>query len=166
LDVAAPLRDIVRSVDPQINIVGIRTVDQAVSEAVAQPRFRTILLSSLAGLALLLAAVGLYGVIAYSVSQRTMEIGVRVALGARQPDVMRLVLAEGAQLIVVGVLAGFAGAYALSQTLRTLLYGVTPADPLSFAGAAMFITLAALTAIYLPARRAMRVDPVAALREG
>src|SRR5439155_6592259 len=135
-----------------------------VSNAVAQPRFRTVLLSSLAGLALVLAAIGLYGVIAYSVAQRTNEIGVRMALGAGRADVMTLVLGEGIRLALAGVALGLVGAFALARALAALLYGVTATDGVSFAFASAFLLLVAIAASYVPARRATKVDPLVALR--
>ena len=140
------------------------TLDDVVSEAAAQPRFRTLLLAALAALALALAAVGLYGVVSYSVSQRTAEIGIRMALGATASDVVRMIVGEGMWLALGGVAIGMAGAYALSRTLATLLYGVAPTDPASFAVGSMFLVLFALLASYVPARKATRIDPAVALR--
>jgi putative ABC transport system permease protein len=115
-------------------------------------------------MALLLGTVGLYGVIAYSVSQRTREIGIRMALGAQQRDMVRLVLDEGTLVILTGLAIGLAGSLALTRFLSSLLFGVTPTDPLTFACVAVLLALVALAACYIPARRAMRVDPLIALR--
>ena len=123
-----------------------------------------LLLSSFAVLALVLAAVGIVGVVSYTVAQRTHEIGIRVALGARRSDVLRLVLAQGAKLALLGLGIGTAAALGLSQFLSSLLYGVTARDPLTFAGVAALLAIVALAASYIPARRAMRVDPMIALR--
>ena len=134
------------------------------SDAVAQPRFRTILLSSIAVITLILAMVGLYGVIAYSTSQRTSEIGVRVAIGAQRSDVIRLVLAEGTRLAIAGIVVGLIGAYWASRLLSSFLYGVTATDLPAFGGAAGALFVVALAATYIPARRAARIDPMTALR--
>ncbi len=123
-----------------------------------------LLLASFAAVAVVLAAVGVYGVLAFIVAQRTREIGVRLAMGAAPQDVVRLIVREGAVLALAGLIAGFAGALAAGRTLATMLFGVTPQDPATFAGVAIALTAAALAASYLPARRAARVDPMEALR--
>jgi len=115
-------------------------------------------------MALLLSAVGLYGVIAYSVSQRTREIGIRIALGAQQNNVMRLILGEGMLVILIGLAIGLAGSLAVTRFLSSLLFGVTTTDPITFAAVAVLLAVVALAACYIPARRAMRVDPIVALR--
>jgi ABC-type antimicrobial peptide transport system permease subunit len=122
------------------------------------------LLTAFAGLAIVLASVGLYGVIAYLVAQRTHEIGVRMALGARSRDVLRMVLGHGLRLVVIGVVLGLAGALALTRFLTGQLYGVRPTDPLTFVAVTVLLALVALAATWLPARRAARVDPMIALR--
>jgi putative ABC transport system permease protein len=158
------LRREVADVDRAIAITAISTLDDVVSDAAAQPRFRTTLLAALAGLALALAAVGLYGVVAYSVSQRTMEIGVRMALGARPGDVVRMIVREGLGLAAGGVAMGLVAAYALARTLTALLYGVAPTDAATFAYASGALLLLALLASYVPARRASAIDPAIAMR--
>jgi predicted permease len=160
----AAIRDRVHAVDPAMPIYNIQTMEQAVSESVAQPRFYTWLLSGFAGLALLLAALGIYGVVSYSVSQRTRELGIRIALGATQDRVVRLVIGQGISLTVAGVIIGLVGAYWLVHLLATLLYGVKATDSATFAGVSIVLLGVASLASYLPARRASRVDPVIAMR--
>jgi ABC-type antimicrobial peptide transport system permease subunit len=142
----------------------VETLDDRVAADAAQPRFRTVLLVSLAGLALAIAAVGLSGVIADTVSHRTREIGIRMALGATSGDVLRMVMRDGLVVALGGLAAGFAGALVVTRTLATLLFGVTPTDALSFATASAALLLITLVASYLPARRAARVDPMVVLR--
>jgi putative ABC transport system permease protein len=139
-------------------------MDQYLGAAVAQPRFSALLFGLFALLALSLAAVGLYGVMAYTVSQRTREVGVRVALGAQTADVLRLMIAQGMKLTLLGVGVGLAGAFALTRLMKTLLFGVSATDPLTFAVVALSLSLVAVAACYLPARRAAKVDPLLALR--
>jgi putative ABC transport system permease protein len=160
----AAIRDRVHAVDPTIPIYDIETMEQAVAESVAQPRFYTVLLSGFAGLALLLAALGIYGVVSYTVSQRTRELGIRIALGATQDRVVRLVLGQGMGLTLAGVAVGITGAYWLVHLLATLLYGVTATDSLTFVSVSVVLLGVAALASYLPARRASRVDPVIAMR--
>jgi putative ABC transport system permease protein len=161
---AAAIRDRVHAVDATMPIYNIQTMEQAVSESVAQPRFYTVLLTGFAGLALLLAALGIYGVVSYSVSQRTRELGIRIALGATQDRVVRLVISQGMSLTLVGVAVGLVGAYWLVHLLATLLYGVSATDAATFTGVAVVLLGVASLASYLPARRASRVDPVVAMR--
>jgi putative ABC transport system permease protein len=162
--VVAAARNEVAAVDKDLPIFDVKTLDQHVSESVAQPHFNTLLLGIFAGLALALAAVGLYGVIAYSVVQRTHEFGVRMALGAEQQDVLRMVLGQGIVLTLAGVGIGVAGALALTRFLGSLLFGIRPNDPATFAAVLLVMTVVALLASYVPARRATRVDPMVALR--
>jgi predicted permease len=162
--IGAAIRERVRAVDAQIPIFDLRTMDDAVSGAVAQPRFYMMLLTAFAGLALLLAALGIYGVISYSVSQRTRELGIRIALGATQDRVVRLVLGQGAGLTVAGIGIGLVGAYWLVSLLASLLFGVTATDKLTFGAVAVVLLGVAALASWVPARRAARVDPVIAMR--
>ncbi|HEY5219818.1 MAG TPA: FtsX-like permease family protein, partial [Gemmatimonadaceae bacterium] len=160
----AALRSLVRSVNPHAVIAEARSERSILDDNLASPRFSTTLMIVFAGLALLLAAVGLYGLVAYAVSQRTHEIGVRVALGAGAGGVSRLIIGEGVRLAVAGVVIGLAAALAATRLLSALLYGVSPTDPLVFLTIPVVLVVTALFATYLPARRAARVDPVIALR--
>jgi putative ABC transport system permease protein len=162
--IANDLRGAIRSYDANINIISIQPLTGWVSDSVAQPRFRALLLSTIATITLSLAIIGLYGVIAYSTAQRTAEIGLRVAIGARRSDVIRLVLIEGGRLAAIGIVLGIAGAYWSTQLLSAFLYQVTATDVTAFAGSAAALFVIALVATYLPARRAARVDPMIALR--
>jgi putative ABC transport system permease protein len=162
--VMTTLQHQIAGVDRAIAVSAVRTLGDVVLDAAAQPRFRTLLLAILAALALALAAVGLYGVVSYSVSQRKAEIGIRMALGATAGDVVGMIVREGFVLAAAGVVIGVAGAYALSRTLEALLYGVAATDPASFVLAPSVLFLFSLGASYLPARRATRIDPAAALR--
>jgi putative ABC transport system permease protein len=135
-----------------------------VSESIAQRRFSMLLIGVFGAIALVLAAVGLYGVVSYSVSQRTQEIGLRMAIGADRRDVLRLVVGGGMKLAVIGVVIGVAGALALSKVIATMLFELTPIDLVSYSGTVMVLLAVAMVACYVPARRAMRVDPIIALR--
>jgi putative ABC transport system permease protein len=136
-----------------------------VSNSVAGNRFNMLLLGIFAAVAMLLALAGIYGVLAYSVTRRTNEIGVRVALGASHRDVLRQIVNQGMRPVAIGITIGVGGAVGLSRFMATLLFGVTPTDPVTFLGVALLLAVAGLGACYLPARRALRVDPVEALRE-
>ena len=162
--IAAAARDIVRQAAPTIPVSEVRTMDSLLSDSVSPRRFVVLLIGIFAALALLLAAVGTYGVMSFTVSQRTQEIGIRVALGAQNGHVRRLVLGHAMRLTLIGIFAGFLGALALTRYLSTLLYGVRAYDPVTFLGVALLLTVIALAASYLPVRRAMRVDPVNSLR--
>ncbi|MGB6669893.1 MAG: FtsX-like permease family protein, partial [Candidatus Acidiferrum sp.] len=158
------LRGAVWAVDSERPVALIRTMDQLMEENISDRERPMTLLGIFAGLALILACIGVYGVLAYSVAQRTREIGVRMALGARPMDVTRMILGRGLKLSAVGLVAGVALAGALGILLRTLLFGVTPAAPLVYAGTAASLIIVALAACVIPAQRAARVDPVVALR--
>jgi putative ABC transport system permease protein len=158
------LRQAIWSVDKNAPVTDVKTMDQLVAESVAEPRFQALLLGSFGALGLLLATVGIYGVISYGVTQRTHEIGVRMALGAQPANVLRMVIREGMLLAVGGIMIGIAGALALGRVLQSLLFEIRPTDPATFIGVAVVLALVALAACYIPARRAMRVDPMVALR--
>jgi predicted permease len=158
------VRPAVKQADPGEVIYGVQTMDDVLAGSLAARRLSMILLGIFAALALALSCVGIYGVISYVVGQRTHEIGVRMALGARSGDVMRMVVGEGAKMALMGVAAGLAGAFGLTELMANQLFGVTAHDPLTFAAVAILLTLVALVACYLPARRAVRVDPIVALR--
>jgi putative ABC transport system permease protein len=161
---AAALRSAVREIDPNQPVVKIRTMEENMATSVTEPRFRTWLIGIFAALALVLAAVGIYGVMSYSVNQRTNEMGIRVTLGAQPNDVFRIVVGEGLRLALIGVGVGLIGALAATRVLRTFLYGVSAIDPVTFAVTAALLILVAVAACYFPARRATRVDPMVALR--
>ncbi|MGB9511251.1 MAG: ABC transporter permease [Candidatus Acidiferrum sp.] len=161
---AGAVRSAVESVDKNQPLSALATMDEILAKSVAPQRFRMLLLGLFALLALALAIVGTYGVMSYSVEQRTHEIGVRTALGAGRGDILRLVVAQGLRITLLGVVAGLAGALGLSRFMANMLYGIGASDPLTFTGVAMLLTSAALAACYIPARRATKIDPVAALR--
>jgi putative ABC transport system permease protein len=142
----------------------IATMQQVLADSLAQRRLYLVLLGVFAGAALLLAAVGIYGVMSYSVSRRTHEIGIRLALGATQAEILKLILGRGTKLALLGVTTGIVAAMALTRLMSSLLFGVSANDPATFGVVAVLITMIALTACYIPARRAMRVDPMVALR--
>ena len=154
----------IHALDRNIPISDVKTMEDYMSESVAAPRFNTILIGGFAALALVLAAVGIFGVVSYSVAQRTREMGIRRALGADTESVMRLVMAQGMRLSLAGVAIGLAGACGLTWLMETLLFGITPTDPATLAGTAALLMVVAFVASYLPARRAAKVDPMVALR--
>ena len=160
----ATLRHALKELDGDQMVWQTRTLDQLVAASIAGRRFNMLLLGLFAGLALVLAALGIYGVMAYSVTRRTHEIGIRMALGARMIDVLRLVLKDGMTLALIGVVVGLGGAFALTRLLSTLLFGVTPTDASTFVAIALGLLAVALIACYIPARRATKVDPLVALR--
>jgi putative ABC transport system permease protein len=161
---ASAVRREVQSIDPEVPLHHVRTMREVLSDSIATRRFNMILLASFAAVAALLAAVGLYGVMAYSVTQRTHEIGVRMALGARRRDVLRMVVGQGMALALIGVVLGLGIALATTRVLRNLLFGVTVTDAGTFAGVALLLASVALLACYVPARRATKVEPMIALR--
>jgi putative ABC transport system permease protein len=158
------VRGEVQKLDPDLAVFNVKTMQDLVGGSLAQPRFRTLLLGVFACMALILAATGLYGVIAYAVTQRTNELGVRMALGAQKSDVLKMVVGEGAQLAAVGIGIGLVVAFPLMRIISRLLFGVNAADPLTFAATSSLILLVALAASYLPALKAIKVDPLVALR--
>jgi putative ABC transport system permease protein len=163
-NLTAALRQAVAAVDKNQPVMAVATLESLLSASLADRRFNLSLLGVFAAVALALAAIGLYGVMSYSVSQRTAEIGLRMALGAQESGVLRLVIGQGMKLALAGILIGLGGAVALTRWLETLLFEVSATDPLTFALIALLLTFVALIACYVPARRATKVDPLAALR--
>jgi putative ABC transport system permease protein len=153
-----------QQLDPELPMGAVATMDQLLADSLSRSRFTMLLLGIFSAVALVLAAVGIYGLIAYSVTQRTQELGIRVALGAQRRDVLRLVLGQGARLTVLGVTFGLLAALAFSRLLASMLFGISVTDPLTFAGVVALLTIVALLACFIPARRATRVDPIVALR--
>jgi len=162
--VAATIASQVRSMDPNVPIFDVKTMDQRLSESLARRRFAMLALGMFAGFALLLAVIGIYGVISYSVAQRTNELGIRLALGARQIDVLRLVLSSGFKLALIGIGVGLVLAFAVTRFLSSLLFGVRATDLFTFGALSILLVVVSLIACYLPARRATKVDPLVALR--
>jgi putative ABC transport system permease protein len=158
------MRKLVIALDPKQPIGTVQTMDDAVADSIAPQRFSTVLLGLFGAAALLLASVGIYGVTAYSVSQRTREIGIRMALGAQARDVLEMVIGQGSLLVMVGIGLGLAISFVATRALASQLYGVQTYDPITFAGTAGLLAGVALLATYIPARRAMRVDRMVALR--
>ena len=154
----------IHSLDPDLTVVRIRTMAQVISSSVAGPRFNTLLLGVFAAVALFLAAIGIYGVMAYATAQQTHEIGIRLALGAQPRNVLYHVLRRGVRLAGVGATFGVAAALALTRLMAGLLYDVSATDPVTFSCVVILLLAIALLACYIPARRAMRVDPIVALR--
>ena len=154
----------VRAIDQRLPVYDVKTMREVLSNAAAQPRFVTFLLLGFAGVALLLSAVGIYGVMAYLVTQHTREIGLRVALGAQPRDVLRLIIGQGLTLSIIGAGLGLGGAFALARLLTNQLYGVTAHDQLTFVGVATLLISVSVIASFLPARRALKIDPMIALR--
>jgi len=158
------IRGAVRELDPSLPVYNLRSLDELVSRSMVQPRFLALLLATFSGIALFLAAIGIYGVMAYSVAQRTQEIGVRMALGARPLHVLRLVVGQSLSMLLIGTVIGLAGAFALTRLMRTLLFEITATDPLTYVSVIGLLAVVALIACYVPARRAAKVDPLIALR--
>jgi predicted permease len=168
-DVAAealikPMRDTILSVDPEQPLFSIQTLDERIAISLNQQRAPMLLLGAFAGVALLLSALGIYGVLAYTVGQRTSELGVRMAIGAGRSHILGLVLRHGAILTVTGLILGLIGAFASGQAMRSQLFGVSSSDPAIFVLVTLFLAAIAMLSCYLPARRATRVDPLSALR--
>jgi putative ABC transport system permease protein len=164
LQLSAPVRKLVQAIDPLQPIFSIQSMDRVVSDSVSDRRLNLLLLGIFAAVALLLASVGIYGVMSYSVEQRTREIGIRMALGAERRSVLRLIVGQGARLAAAGIGVGVIGAFALSRVMAGLLYGVSPTDPLTYVALAALLAAVAVAACAVPARRAVRVDPAVALR--
>jgi len=162
--IGAMLRGIVTALNPEVPVSEVKTMRTVVSEAVSTPASTMSLFVTFAGLALVLGIVGIYGVLSFLVSKRTREIGVRMALGAQRRHVLWLILEEGAKFSLVGIGLGLAGAFVVTRWLASELYGVGPADVLTYAGVALVMALVTMFACYIPARRAMSVDPLVALR--
>jgi putative ABC transport system permease protein len=158
------VRDKVRALDPMVPVYEVRTMEELLSTEVAEPRFHTVLLSCFAGVALLLTMVGLYGVMAYSVTRRTREIGVRIALGASPPAMLSMVLKQALVLLAAGLVLGLAASLAADRLLESMLFGVSAVNPAVLGLSGLLVALTGLLAAYLPARRAARVDPMVALR--
>jgi putative ABC transport system permease protein len=159
-----PVRRVIHEVNPDIAISDVQPMDEVITDALWQRRLWGVLLALFAGVALLLAAVGLYGVMSYLVTQRTREMGVRVALGARPLDVHRLIVGQGLKLLALGVALGLLGAFALSRLMTSLLFGVSAYDVPTFGGVSLLLAVVALVACFIPARRAAQVEPIIALR--
>ncbi|HWO03113.1 MAG TPA: ABC transporter permease [Blastocatellia bacterium] len=164
LRLTAAIEETINAIDKDLPVFNPRSMDQMMDDAIARQRLMMVLLTGFALVALLLAAVGIYGVVSYSVSQRTREIGIRMALGAQARDVMKLVAGQGMMLALIGVLIGLGASLALTQLMKSLLFGVSATDPLTFSAISLLLALVALFACYLPARRATKVDPMVALR--
>jgi putative ABC transport system permease protein len=158
------IRGEIAALDKDLPIYNTQTMEHIVAESVARQRLATLLLGIFAALALILASVGIFGVLAYIVTQRTHEIGIRIALGAQKEDVLKLVIGQGITLALIGIAIGVAGALALTRVMTSLLYGVSAVDPIVFASVSLLLITVALFACYIPARRAMCVDPMIALR--
>ena len=154
----------VQAMDQTLPVFGAQTLTQTLSDSLAQRRFSMEMIAAFAATALLLSGIGIYGVISFMVTERTQEIGIRLALGAQRQDILAIVLGQGLRLVIAGAAAGLIGAVIIAELMATLLYGVRPTDPLTFVGVAFVFLGVALLACYLPARRAMRVNPMIALR--
>jgi putative ABC transport system permease protein len=165
LALAGPARRIIQGLDPAQPIADVRAMQTIVEETFSRQRFSAVLLSGFSAASLLLAGVGIYGLLGYSVTERTREIGVRVALGAQPAQIIRMILGGGARLVATGTAAGIAGALALSGLLKGLLFGVGPRDVTTYVAVPALLGVVALVAAYIPARRAARLEPLAALRE-
>ena len=155
---------VVQSIDPDLPLDGVRTMDRVIDQSLAGDRFATVLFAAFAAIALLLAAIGIYSVMSFVVSQRTHEIGLRMALGAGREEVLSLFLREGMRQALTGLALGLLGTYLVGRIMKSVLYGVTAIDPLPLAAVALILLLSAFLACYIPARRATRVDPLEALR--
>jgi ABC-type antimicrobial peptide transport system permease subunit len=164
MSVAGAIRNEIRQMDASLPVANVRTMNEVVAVALATPRLTGFVLGVFAAIALALAAVGIYGVVAYIVSQRTQEIGIRLALGAGRSQMLGMVLRQALALAAIGIVAGLIGAFALTRLIQSLLYGVRPHDPITFVAVAAALVLVAFAASFLPARRATKVSPMIALR--
>src|SRR6266850_1814518 len=162
--IAASMREGIREIDKEQYVPPVQPLSELIAGSLSRRRFDALLTGLFAGVALLLAAVGIFSVTSYAVTQRTREIGVRMALGAQRRDVLRLVLGQGSRMIICGIGAGLVAAFALTRVLAVMLYGVKPTDPLTFIVVSAGLAVMRLIACYLPARRATKVDPLVALR--
>jgi ABC-type antimicrobial peptide transport system permease subunit len=164
LTLISSARQAVRQLDPQLAITNIRSMEQLLDFSVAQQRFMMLLLAVFGGVALSLAAIGIYGIMSYAVKRRTREIGIRMALGGSPRDVVRLVVGQGMQLAVIGLGVGIIAALAATKLMADMLFGITPRDPVTFGTITVLLAAVALFASWIPARRAVRTDPTTALR--
>jgi ABC-type antimicrobial peptide transport system permease subunit len=164
MNIASELAAIVRQVDPAAAIEGVMPMDDVLFGSTARPRFYAMIVGVFGGIAGFLAAIGIYGVLAYTVAQRTQEFGIRLALGAKRSHVLRLVLLQGAVMIGIGISAGIAGAAGLTRYLKAMLFGIAPLDALTYVAIVIIFACVTLLAAYIPARRATKVDPLVALR--
>jgi putative ABC transport system permease protein len=164
VSLAGAIRSEVWAVDSNVPVADVQPMSEVVSRSLMKPRSTMLMLAMFASIALILGAVGIYGVLAYTVSQRTREIGIRMALGANRKDMLRLVVGQGLRLTLIGIAVGLAGSFAATRALASLLFGVSPADLPTFAGVSLLLVAVAMLACYIPARRAMKVDPMVALR--
>jgi ABC-type antimicrobial peptide transport system permease subunit len=164
VSIIGSVREAIHSVDADLPVAKVTTLATLAADAVTQPRFSMLLLGTFAGLALVLASIGMYGVISYSVGQRTREIGIRMALGAERRNVFGMILGQGARLAGLGIAIGLITAVGVTHLMASFLFGVKPTDPLTFVGVSLLLLGVALLACYIPARRATRVDPMIALR--
>jgi putative ABC transport system permease protein len=161
---ATAVRKEILAVDPQQPVSSVQTMEQLMATSITRPRFIMMMLGLLASIALALASVGIYGLMSYSITERTHEIGIRMALGAQRGDVLRMVVGQGLRLVTIGLIIGLTGAFALTRLMSSLLYGVSAVDPMTFLAVSVLLAGAGLLACYIPARRATRVDPMVALR--
>jgi ABC-type antimicrobial peptide transport system permease subunit len=164
-ELAGPVRELIAEIDPLLPIQRVQTMADLVYESAELPRFYMVLMSVFGGIAIVLALIGFYGMMAFSIARRTRELGVRVALGASPAALRRMVLRQGAGVVAVGIGIGLAGCLAVTRLLESFLYGLSPTDPLTYGALTAFVAAVGLLACYIPARRATRVDPLTALRE-